>query len=369
MAAPLTTLLTDLHVQYIKSLDTKKDDLEYWLTEHLRVNGLYWGLTALDLFNNIDAIDRDQVVKYLQECQRENGGFGGHRGHDAHLTCTLSAVQILVTYDRLDAIDVDKVISFVQSLQNPDGSFSGDEWGEVDLRFCYCAISCMSLLKRLDAIDIDATIEFAVRCKNYDGGFGSQPGSESHAAMVFCGVGLLAIVNALHHVDADLLGWWLCERQLKNGGLNGRPQKLEDVSLGIFILLISVLSELLFFLTKHSSSRSVIPGGSSPPSPSSVASIGSTRTNSLPLFFLLRFVPLFFFSLSFIIEITNEILQDVDSGGIADRPGDMADVFHTVFGVAGLSLLGYPGLKPVDPVYCMPKYVVQRVGLAERYHV
>jgi geranylgeranyl transferase type-2 subunit beta len=35
----------------------------------------------------------------------------------------------------------------------------------------------------------------------------------------------------LHHVDRDLLGWWLCERQLKNGGLNGRPEKLEDVSI------------------------------------------------------------------------------------------------------------------------------------------
>jgi geranylgeranyl transferase type-2 subunit beta len=39
----------------------------------------------------------------------------------------------------------------------------------------------------------------------------------------------LAIAGALHHVDADLLGWWLCERQVKDGGLNGRPEKLPDV--------------------------------------------------------------------------------------------------------------------------------------------
>ena len=37
-------------------------------------------------------------------------------------------------------------------------------------------------------------------------------------------------------------------------------------------------------------------------------------------------------------------------GGIADRPGDMVDVFHTHFGIAGLSLLKYPGLKEIDPV-------------------
>lgn len=39
----------------------------------------------------------------------------------------------------------------------------------------------------------------------------------------------LAILGELHRVDSDLLGWWLSERQLPNGGLNGRPEKLEDV--------------------------------------------------------------------------------------------------------------------------------------------
>lgn len=42
--------------------------------------------------------------------------------------------------------------------------------------------------------------------------------------------------------------------------------------------------------------------------------------------------------------------QDPEQGGFADRPGDMVDVFHTVFAVAGLSLLGFPELEPVDPI-------------------
>jgi len=41
----------------------------------------------------------------------------------------------------------------------------------------------------------------------------------------------------------------------------------------------------------------------------------------------------------------------------------MPDVFHTLFGVAGLSLLGYPGLVDLDPVYCMPARVVESRGL------
>jgi geranylgeranyl transferase type-2 subunit beta len=38
------------------------------------------------------------------------------------------------------------------------------------------------------------------------------------------------MVNALHLIDQDLLAWWLAERQVTNGGLNGRPEKLADVS-------------------------------------------------------------------------------------------------------------------------------------------
>lgn len=33
--------------------------------------------------------------------------------------------------------------------------------------------------------------------------------------------------------------------------------------------------------------------------------------------------------------------QDAEDGGIAERPGNLADIFHTFFGIAGLSLLGY----------------------------
>ena len=31
----------------------------------------------------------------------------------------------------------------------------------------------------------------------------------------------------------------------------------------------------------------------------------------------------------------NHSFQDPEGGGIADRPGDMVDVFHTHFGIAG----------------------------------
>jgi geranylgeranyl transferase type-2 subunit beta len=49
------------------------------------------------------------------------------------------------------------------------------------------------------------------------------------------------------------------------------------------------------------------------------------------------------------------------AGGFADRPGDMVDPFHTLFGVAALSLLGDKAVDPVNPVFCMPQSVIDRV--------
>lgn len=55
----------------------------------------------------------------------------------------------------------------------------------------------------------------------------------------------LAILGELERVDCELLGWWLSERQLPNGGLNGRPEKLEDVCYSWWnIAALSIIGKL-----------------------------------------------------------------------------------------------------------------------------
>ena len=116
-------------------------------------------------------------------------------------------------------------------------------------------------------------------------------------------------------MDAERLGGWLAARQLACGGLCGRPEKAPDVCYSWWVL-------------------------------SSLAVLRRTHWLSRPALrdFILR-------------------CQDGDKGGISDRPEDEADVFHTFFGVAGLALMGYPGLAAIDPVYALPTAVIRRLGL------
>lgn len=83
----------------------RKDELEYWLTEHLRLNGLYWGLTALHLLGHPHALPRAGILDFVFSCLHPDGGFGAAPGHDAHMLYTVSAVQILATLDAFAELD------------------------------------------------------------------------------------------------------------------------------------------------------------------------------------------------------------------------------------------------------------------------
>ena len=317
-----TELLLQKHVDFIAEYGKDKaTHYDYEVSEFLRINGIYWALTALDTMNNLDRMDETEIMNFVKSCYHEDcGAFGPYPEHDPHLLYTLSAVQIAAIYNVIDELDVDKIESYIIGLQQDDGSFFGDKWGEVDTRFSFCAVATLSLLGRLDKpkIDLKKAVEFVCSCMNFDGGFGTRPGSESHAGQIYCCVGFLSIVQQLHRVDADSLAWWLSERQLPSGGLNGRPEKLPDVCYSWWVL-------------------------------SALSILGRVRWIDAEC-------------------LTNFILasQDDETGGISDRPKDYPDPFHTLFGVAGISLLGTQkdkSLKPVNPVYCMPQYIIDRMGL------
>jgi geranylgeranyl transferase type-2 subunit beta len=71
----------------------------------LRLNGLYWGLTALHLLGHPDALPRADLLDFVFSCLHEEGGFGAAPGHDAHMLYTVSGVQILATLDAFGELD------------------------------------------------------------------------------------------------------------------------------------------------------------------------------------------------------------------------------------------------------------------------
>ena len=170
----------------------------------------------------------------------------------------------------------------------------------------------MAILKILgllneNYINLKKATEYVLSCQNFDGGFGSIPGAESHGAYCFVCIGFLSVTNQLNLINKVHTGQWLAERQTHLGGFNGRPEKLPDVCYSWWVLSSMFMIGAEDFIDKN-------------------------------------------LLIKFILEC-----QDEELGGIGDRPGNCHDVFHTFFGLCGLSLLGYGELNLIDPTYAIQK--------------
>mmetsp|Transcript_251 Transcript_251/g.330 ORF Transcript_251/g.330 Transcript_251/m.330 type:complete len:357 (-) Transcript_251:209-1279(-) len=310
------------HVNYVLDFWRKgeetKDSFEMLAMEHIRVQGVFWALGSLQILESEDQVDRNAIVEWVLECQdKATGGFGGNVGHDTNLINTQFAVYVLAQCDALDWLDADKVASYVAARQREDGAFE-DEWSnECDTRYTCCALFTLRLVNRLDAVNLQAAKEYVLRCRNSsDGAFGQIPGAESHAAFTYTALGALQVAEYhFSNQEADDLAWWLCERQCDSGGLNGRPEKQADVCYSFWALTcLRILG----------------------------------RTNWLDGDRLA----------SFILQC-----QDSEAGGIADRPGNVSDLFHTFFGLCGLDLLHKVSSNAqIHPIFALPNACLAHSG-------
>jgi len=164
----------------------------------------------------------------------------------------------------------------------------------------------------LDKIDKVKARDFVLSCQNIDGAFGGMPGAESHAAYVFVCVGTLKILGYEHQIDQDKLGLWLQRRQTLQGGFNGRPEKLPDVCYSWWVMSSCYMIDRQSWINLEKLKE-----------------------------FILR-------------------CQDTDGGGIADRPGNEPDVFHTFFGFTALSMMGHFDLELIDHTYAIPVETVKK---------
>ena len=303
-------LYVSKHLNYLQNLDKTRDknSIGFYFNEHLKVSALYWGCSALNLLNNLSSHNKTETINFLLKCQNPNGGFGGSIGQDSHITSTHYALLTLAQFNSLNLISAEPIANYIKSLQNSDGSFKGDEYAETDSRFSYCAVAILKIINKLNEnyINIPKATEYVLSCQNFDGGFGSIPGAESHGAYCFTCIGFLSVTNQLNLINKFETGKWLAERQTHLGGFNGRPEKLPDVCYSWWVL-------------------------------SSMSMIGTES----------------FFNKELLIKFILEC-QDEELGGIGDRPGNYHDVFHTFFGLCGLSLMKYEGLKMIDPTWAIP---------------
>ena len=65
------------------------------MTEFLRMSGIYWGVTAIDLLDELSKLDKTSIIDFIKKCFcTTTGGFSACENHDPHILYTLSAIQV-----------------------------------------------------------------------------------------------------------------------------------------------------------------------------------------------------------------------------------------------------------------------------------
>lgn len=92
---------------------------EYTLSEYLRMSGIYWGLTVMDLMGQLPRMNRQEIIDFIKACQHECGGISASIGHDPHLLYTLSAVQVIQKRVGIESDGVTDLSSHTLTTKTP----------------------------------------------------------------------------------------------------------------------------------------------------------------------------------------------------------------------------------------------------------
>ncbi|KAG0441176.1 Geranylgeranyl transferase type-2 subunit beta 1 [Dictyocoela muelleri] len=159
----------------------------------------------------------------------------------------------------------------------------------------YCSDNEFIIFLEKEGFNPKEITSYIFKCYNRDGGFGSKPGNESHAGQIYCCTVSLSLLKMLNLLDFHKLSKFIVFRH--NSGLNGRPNKKDDVCYSFWALSIFKILNI---------------------------PIDKGRLEK------------------FIFDCFNQ-------NGFAYRPGNDVDLYHTCYALMGLSLLEVKGFRRVIP--------------------
>lgn len=193
---------------------------------------LYYIVNGLNLLRppaGLTEADQSNIVRMLDYCRAEGGGFGGGHGQFAHLAPTYAAFLAVLSVGpaAYQLLEKEQLYRFFKRMK--DGrQFHMHEHGECDLRGIYIVVIIARLLG-MEADIYEGLAEEVVSCQTYEGGLTNVRGGEAHGGYTFCGVAALALMGELHRLDISRLMYWMSQRQVDVlGGFNGRTNKLID---------------------------------------------------------------------------------------------------------------------------------------------
>ena len=302
---------------------------------------VYWVTNIIAISKDNYAInhkDKMQLVQILKELQHEDGGFCGSPKGQAHLISTYAAVMAIVNLsipEAYEIINIPKMKNFLLKMKNNNFDINKKP-SFVDKNGIYITASVLNLINydNLDEDDLTKGVVNNIKnCQTFEGGLGPEPFCEAHGGYSYCGIATLVLLNKLNEIDMNSFLRWLVNRQMtKEGGFNGRTNKLVDSCYSFW--QGSIFNMIYMGDNKFTYDMELL-------------------YDQLSLQAYIIFA-----------------CQNTKFGGLADKPQKFPDLFHTNYASAGLSLSQECLIEnckvalnsdlenvfeKINPIYCVPQ--------------
>lgn len=265
--------------------------------------------------------------------------------------------------------------------------------GEVDVRGAFAMLAVAHML-RLDLKPQleEGVVDFISRCQTFDGGIAAEPTCEAHGGYTYCGLAALGMVGKMNVLDLPRLVHWLVHRQdAVSGGFCGRTEKLVDGCYSwwqgaCFSILKENFCEYLAQtrvpnITVLAPGRNTVDAEDSEVCSSAsklfAANHALSKKSAASMqdsdFSIQENMDVELFLYNPVAQQAWSLIccQDVENGGLKDKPGKPADFYHTCYNLAGLAVAqqvygnqalgGKENILPrIDPKTCVLQELLQR---------
>ncbi|XP_058059123.1 protein farnesyltransferase subunit beta [Anopheles bellator] len=306
----LPKLYRNDHARYLQ-VSLERLSSSYECLDSSRPWIIYWIMNAASILSlRFDDELLDRAVDFLVKCRSKDGGFGGGPGQDPHLATTYAAVNalcIIGTEKALDAIDRRSLKQFLGAVRESSGAFRMHVGGELDVRGAYCAISSAKLVSFTPEEELklfEGTAAWIAECQTYEGGFGGAPNLEAHGGYSFCAAAALIMLGGEERCDLDALLRWTVNRQMAyEGGFQGRTNKLVDGCYSFWQGALVPIVQSLIARKEHNQD---------------ILNVSLFHRLALQEYVM--------------------ICCQKPNGGLIDKPGKPADLYHTCYALSGLAV-------------------------------
>ena len=304
-------LYRESHISFVLS-GTKPLSSAFARMDALRTWQCYWTIHALRLLNyDVSSDLKKRYLRSLNNCLcPKNAGFGGGFQQNFQTASTYAAVcAIFDLGSGFELIDRNAIEKALLEVKLPNGSFKTSLDGEADIRATYAAIAVASMIGLLDNKGashreelINKTYDYVLKCQTYEGGFGGEPGNEAHGGYTFCALAILIILEREIPNLNKVKRWILRMQSHTEGGLRGRTNKLVDACYSFWVGVTPYMLNCPHLLDYSKLNQYLM-----------------------------------------------KACQDLETGGLKDKPGTSSDYYHTCYALSGLYL------ERIDPKYNISK--------------